>query len=253
MKAWQSLRMGRLSRRQVLNAFGGAALLVGCGDDELGTGAGGSGASAGGPGTGGGTTGGLGGRGQGGAGGMGQGGAGGGNPLADCKMRGPTDGCYITEDNILGPFYKAGAPFEDDLADGLDGDLMLIQGTVFGCDCVTPLAGAVVDVWQADAEGAYDNDGFILRGKIETDEDGKYSFVTVKPGWYLNGAQYRPAHIHYKVSHKDGMALTTQLYFEGDPYIPIDPFVKDSLVIPLSPGDVGGAEGLLGTFDIVLA
>jgi hypothetical protein len=202
MKAWQSLRMGHLSRRQVLNAFGGAALLVGCGDDELGTGAGGSGAGGsgagtGGPGTGGGTTGGLGGMGQGGAGGMGQGGAGGGNPLADCKMRGPTDGCYITEDNILGPFYKAGAPFENDLADGLDGDLMLIQGTVFGCDCVTPLAGAIVDVWQADAEGAYDNEGFILRGKIETDEDGKYSFVTVKPGWYLNGAQYRPAHIHY--------------------------------------------------------
>ncbi|NUO53667.1 MAG: protocatechuate 3,4-dioxygenase subunit beta, partial [Polyangiaceae bacterium] len=90
-------------------------------------------------------------------------------------------------------------------------------------------------------------------GKIETDADGHYSFVTIKPGWYLNGDQFRPAHIHYKVSHNDGVALTTQLYFEGDPYIPIDPFVKDSLVIPLSQGEVNGAEGLLGTFDIVLA
>ncbi|NUO48533.1 MAG: hypothetical protein HOV80_06720, partial [Polyangiaceae bacterium] len=84
-------------------------------------------------------------------------------------MRGPTDGCYITEDNILGPFYKSGAPFDGNLADALDGDLMLIQGTVYGCDCVTPLAGAIVDIWQADSEGAYDNVGFTLRGKIRSE------------------------------------------------------------------------------------
>lgn len=249
--AYDALRTGRLSRRQVMAAFGGATLLVGCGDDDIGTssstpsGAGGGAQTAStGTGLGGG---GLGGNGIGGAGG------GGGDPLALCKVRGPTEGCFVTEDNILGPFYKAGAPCEANLADGLDGELMLIQGTVYGCDCVTPLAGAIVDVWQADGDGAYDNAGFVLRGKIQTDAMGRYSFLTIKPGWYLNGSQYRPAHIHYKVSHEDGVALTTQLYFEGDPYIPIDPFVKDSLVIPLTTGDVNGSEGLIGTFDVVLA
>ncbi|NUP05457.1 MAG: twin-arginine translocation pathway signal protein [Polyangiaceae bacterium] len=177
---------------------------------------------------------------------------GGGDPFATCHQRGPTEGCYITEDNILGPYYKPGAPFDGNIADDLPGDLMLIQGVVYGCDCETPLAGAIVDVWQADSEGAYDNAGFTLRGKIETDENGRYSFVTIKPGWYLNGATYRPAHIHYKVSHADGLALTTQLYFEGDPYIDGDPYVKESLIIPLANGNVGRQAGLVGTFDIVL-
>ena len=254
LNPFDSLRTGHLSRRQAIRAFAGAAVLIGCADDEVGTssttGNGGSG-----PGPNGSSASGMGGgmsqstgTGLGGA-----GGSGGGDPLALCKTRGPTDGCMVTEDNILGPFYKSGAPFENDLAAGLDGELMLIQGTVFGCDCVTPLVGAVVDIWQADSDGAYDNSGFVLRGKIETDADGRYAFYTVKPGWYLNGDQFRPAHIHYKVSHPDGVALTTQLYFEGDPYIPIDPFVKDSLVIPLAPGDVNGNQGLIGTFDVVLA
>ena len=241
-----ALRTGHLSRRQLIRAFGASALAVGCSDDDLGTG--GRGTGGGGTGDASATSGtGAGGLGQGGA-----GGAGGGDPLGQCKMRGPTDGCFVTEDNILGPYYKAGAPFDQDLADDLEGELLLIEGTVYGCDCETPLAGAIVDVWQADSDGAYDNAGFLLRGKVQTDANGRYSFLTIKPGWYLNGSQYRPAHIHYKVSHEDGVALTTQLYFEGDPYIPIDPFVKESLVIPLAPGDVGRGQGLIGTFDVVL-
>lgn len=242
-----ALRTGQLSRRHVMRAFGASALLVGCGEDDVGT----AGTGAGGaPTTDGSTTasaGGGGGLGQGGA-----GGAGGGDPFAQCKQRGPTEGCFVTEDNILGPYYKAGAPFDPNLADDLEGELLLIEGTVYGCDCETPLASAIVDVWQADSDGAYDNTGFLLRGKVQTDADGRYSFLTIKPGWYLNGSQYRPAHIHYKVSHPDGVALTTQLYFEGDPYIPIDPFVKESLVIPLSAGNTGRGRGLVGTFDVVL-
>ncbi|MBL9026728.1 MAG: hypothetical protein JNL21_31300 [Myxococcales bacterium] len=239
-----ALRTGQLSRRQVMRAFGASALLVGCGEDDVGT----AGTGAGGaPTTNGSTT-----ASAGGGGGLGQGGAGGGDPFAQCKQRGPTEGCFVTEDNILGPYYKAGAPFDPNLADDLEGELLLIEGTVYGCDCETPLAGAIVDVWQADSDGAYDNTGFLLRGKVQTDADGRYSFLTIKPGWYLNGSQYRPAHIHYKVSHQDGVALTTQLYFEGDPYIPIDPFVKESLVIPLSAGNTGRGRGLVGTFDVVL-
>jgi len=258
------LRLGGLSRRQVMRMFAASAVLVGCSDDSATTlgnggagGAGGDAAGGGSPGTGGagGYAAGGDAAGAGGPGGApGEGGAGGGpDPLALCQRRGPTEGCFITEDNILGPFYKAGAPFDGNLADDLPGELMLIEGTVFGCDCETPLVGAVVDIWQADDDGGYDNAGFTLRGRIETDGDGRYSLLTIKPGWYLNGNQFRPAHIHYKVSHDKGVALTTQLYFEGDPYIPDDPFVKDSLVIPLSNGQVQGRSALVGTFDIVLA
>jgi catechol 1,2-dioxygenase len=251
------LKCGGLSRRQVMRMFAASAVLIGCGDDGASTESGtttGSGGSGPGPGGVGGAGGGMGSTGgAGGTSGVGGQGGSGGDPLALCHRRGPTAGCYITEDNILGPFYKANAPFDGNLADDLAGELMLIEGTVYGCDCETPLAGAVVDVWQADSEGAYDSAGFTLRGRIETDADGRYSLLTIKPGWYLNGNQFRPAHIHYKVSHQDGAALTTQLYFEGDPYIPDDPFVKDSLVIPLSTGQVRGSTALIGTFDVVLA
>ncbi len=244
------LRRQGLSRRQIMQMFAASATMVGCSEESnpLDPGAGGAGGGPGGAGGSGGVAG-LGGGGE-----SAQGGAGGGapDPLALCQRRGPTEGCFVTEDNILGPFYKPGAPFEADLADDLPGQLVQIEGTVYGCDCVTPLAGAIVDIWQADDSGGYDNAGFTLRGRIETDADGRYSLLTIKPGWYLNGDQFRPAHIHYKVSHNDGVALTTQLYFEGDPYIPIDPFVKDSLIIPLAEGAVKGRSALLGTFDVVL-
>lgn len=247
------LRREGLSRRQIMQMFAASAVMVGCSEESPSLDPSGGAGAGGGPGPGGG---GGGSAGPGGAGGQAElGGAGGAgpDPLALCQRRGPTEGCFITDDNLLGPFYKAGAPFDADLADDLPGELVQIEGTVYGCDCETPLAGAIVDIWQADDAGGYDNAGFTLRGRIETDEDGRYRLLTIKPGWYLNGDQFRPAHIHYKVSHEQGMSLTTQLYFEGDPYIPIDPFVKDSLIIPLASGQVKGRSALLGTFDIVLA
>src|SRR5690606_34392367 len=100
--------------------------------------------------------------------------------------------------------------------------------------------GAVLDFWQADDDGGYDNDGvadppageFVLRGKVESDAAGGFSLKTIIPGHYLNGNQYRPAHIHVTVSAPGFASLTTQLYFEGDPYNEIDPFIIDSLIMP---------------------
>lgn len=161
----------------------------------------------------------------------------------------PNGACAQTADNILGPFYKPDAPFRSDLTSGVNvSKLLEVRGRVVGCDCETPLAGAIVDIWQADESGAYDNAAFVLRGRIRTDDDGQYAFTSVLPGAYLNGAQYRPQHIHYKVSHQTASGLVTQLYFQGDPYIPQDPFVKDALVMPLS--EDSGIYRV--TFDIVL-
>jgi protocatechuate 3,4-dioxygenase beta subunit len=252
-----------ITRRQTLGflAGGTAAFVAGCGgaesvaDDA-------HGGSAGRGGSGGGDTGGASGSGGSGGGAAGTGGAGGaagsgGSSGADggasCRFE-PTPGCRITDDNILGPFYKENAPAKVDLAaDVTRGTVVVVSGTVYGCDCATPLAGAIVDVWQADDDGAYDGVGFALRGKMTTDAAGRYEFRTILPGWYLNGDTFRPRHIHYKVSHADGVALTTQLYFEGDPHIPTDAFVRESLIRPLveEPVEDGGTR-LRVTFDIVL-
>jgi protocatechuate 3,4-dioxygenase beta subunit len=146
--------------------------------------------------------------------------------------------CAPTEDNILGPYYKDGAPVRTgSLADGaMPGVRFRVSGRVLAPDCVSPLEGAVLDVWQADSQGVYDNTGFTLRGKLLAGTLGAYAIATIVPGHYLNGSQYRPSHIHVRISAPGFEQLTTQLYFEGDPYNGIDPFIKPSLVMQVSEG-----------------
>jgi hypothetical protein len=67
--------------------------------------------------------------------------------------------CLPTGADIEGPFYRAGSPFRMDIAAGEPGERLFVGGVVVGPDCRTPLADAVVDVWQADSAGRYDNDG----------------------------------------------------------------------------------------------
>ena len=171
----------------------------------------------------------------------------------------PTPTCMETADNIEGPYYRAAAPFRADLRTGVMGGVLLVlRGRVFGVGCATPLTDAIVDVWQADGDGHYDNDGtlmvppsdFRLRGQQKVDESGNYEVATVIPGHYLNGSQYRPAHIHVKVSAAGHRLLTTQLYFDGDPYNGIDPFIKKPLIMKLESLPSGEK---LAKFDFVLA
>ncbi len=162
-----------------------------------------------------------------------------------------------TDANIEGPYYRPGAPFRADLVDpGIVGLPLLLSGAVVSLDCKTPLAGAVIDVWQADASGHYDNDGSMklpegalrLRGKVRTDAAGAFAVRTVLPGRYLNGARYRPSHVHVKVSAPGHVPLTTQLYFPDDPYNDGDAFFLRSLVL-----DMARVRGdLAGRYDFVL-
>ncbi len=165
---------------------------------------------------------------------------------------GVTPQCEETEDNIEGPFYRPGAPNRTVLGAPAGFDKLRIEGTVrgLGASCAA-LNGALLDVWQADGTGAYDNASaeFRFRGRMSAGASGRYAFETVLPGRYLNGPTYRPRHIHFKVSHPGFVLLTTQLYFEGDPFLADDPFMHPSLVIPLRQE----SDGLRGTFDIVLA
>lgn len=148
--------------------------------------------------------------------------------------------CLVTEPNIEGPYYRGGAPMRRALVDqGIRGVPLVISGRVLSQDCKTPLGEVLMDVWQADAEGRYDNDGTFgrgatplrLRGKLVTDASGAYSVQTILPGRYLNGGTYRPAHVHVKLSAHGHQPITTQLYFPDDPYNAGDPFIRKSLIM----------------------
>jgi protocatechuate 3,4-dioxygenase beta subunit len=139
--------------------------------------------------------------------------------------------CGATAANIEGPFFKPGAPTQSILVRPADmGERLVLTGRVLGRDC-QPIAGARIEIWHADAHGAYDNEGNHFRGVLETDAQGAFKLSTVLPGRYLNGKKYRPAHIHAKVHAHGRPVLTTQLYFEGDPENHGDPFIVDSLIM----------------------
>lgn len=122
--------------------------------------------------------------------------------------------CELTPADQEGPYYIADVPFKNPIMpDDLPGDWLVVSGYVYLNDCITPLAGAVIDIWQADSKGVYDfSDKFILRGKVKSDDRGMFTFTTIVPGFY----EPRPLHIHVKVTHPDAVSLTTQIYFSGD-------------------------------------
>lgn len=145
---------------------------------------------------------------------------------------GTAGSCEATADNIEGPFYKPGAPHRAELAKPEDpGERLVISGVVASTDCVG-LANVALDVWHADARGAYDNDGWGMRGQLVTDADGRFEIRSILPGRYLNGRRFRPMHVHVKLRAEGRRALTTQLYFAGDEYIAGDAFVVPSLIMP---------------------
>jgi protocatechuate 3,4-dioxygenase beta subunit len=163
--------------------------------------------------------------------------------------------CAETEASIEGPYYRSGAPDRTDLTEpGMAGVPLTIEGRVSTIGCKTPLANVELDLWQANHAGHYDNDGsmpaghLLLRGKVRTDDDGRYRVKTIVPGRYLNGNQYRPAHIHVKLRAAGYALLTTQLYFPDDPYNEIDPFIHRSLVMNVKRND----RVLAASYDFVL-
>lgn len=140
--------------------------------------------------------------------------------VANGEYKGDCD----TTNDILGPFYRPNAPFRSDLTyAGQPGTKIILKGKVFKSDCTTSLKDAIVEIWQCDTEGKYDNDTkeYKLRGRLKTNENGEYSFSTIIPGKYLSGKLYRPSHIHYRVTHKNSKELISQIYFKGDPNIEV--------------------------------
>jgi protocatechuate 3,4-dioxygenase beta subunit len=124
--------------------------------------------------------------------------------------------CAPTQPDALGPFYEEDAPNTTNLSGTLPGSPLAMSGQVKDTDC-RPIAGALVEVWQADEDGDYHDE--LLRASLTADADGRFAFTTIMPGRYLQATGLRPAHLHYRVSAPGFRTLVTQIYFEGDPYL----------------------------------
>ncbi len=112
-----------------------------------------------------------------------------------------------------GPFFRAGSPGRDDLVEpGSKARRVELTGFVLTRGC-NPVARAVVDIWHADEQGAYDNKGFRYRGRVYTDEKGRYRIRTIVPALYPG----RTRHYHANVAAGGKLLLTTQLYFPDEP------------------------------------
>ena len=141
----------------------------------------------------------------------GTGGAAGGSP----STLAPTPACRDggrTEAQTEGPFFEPDSPEKADFSgDVSKGTPIVLSGAVLTTDC-RPIGQALLDVWHADADGQYDNDGYRLRGHFFTDDQGGYTLRTIVPGLYPG----RTRHFHVKVRPPGGSLLTTQLYFPGE-------------------------------------
>ncbi len=144
-----------------------------------------------------------------------------------------------TPNTVAGPFYRADVP---ETANGASisrdgkGEPLFVSGKVRMLDGKA-VAGAVVEVWHANAQGIYENqdpDGqpeFNLRGRLTTDGEGAFRFTSVKPKGYalpddgpvgqlmkrIGLPARRPAHLHFRVSADGCETLTTLVFDRADP------------------------------------
>lgn len=165
-----------------------------------------------------------------------------------------------TEGSNLGPFYLDNAPRKAlgaDLAGDRQGALVLVHGQIRHI-LGKPLAGAIVDTWQADGSGTYPiqeqergQDKYDLRGIFETDGEGRYWYTTVLPKPYTvpddgpvgellrAGARHnwRAAHLHFMLRAKGMRTNVTEVFFENTEYIDNDAVfgVRKSLIAKVEP------------------
>jgi hydroxyquinol 1,2-dioxygenase len=167
-----------------------------------------------------------------------------------------------TPATVLGPFHIEGSPefeFGGDMSDGVAGTPLYIHGTVRDLDG-KPVAGGVLDIWQADTEGAYESqvpdiDEARLRAKYTTREDGSYCVRTIAPKGYtipMDGpvgdlisrtgiSPFRPAHVHFLINVPGYEPLITHLFQEGADYLDSDVVfgTKQELVVTFESREPG--------------
>jgi protocatechuate 3,4-dioxygenase beta subunit len=160
----------------------------------------------------------------------------------------PTPACHDGDEPTLrqteGPFFKPRSPERADLIEpGMKGRPIELTGFVLDPSC-KPMAHALLDLWQADDAGDYDNTGFRLRGHQFTDAQGHYRFRTIVPAVYPG----RTRHFHLKVQPTGGRLLTTQLYFPDEPANRRDGLFRKELLMRLAQA----GQAVDARFDFVL-
>lgn len=138
------------------------------------------------------------------------------------------------------------------------GERIIVEGRVIDEDG-RPVRDSLVELWQANAAGRYSHrvdqhdapldPNFTGAGRAITDADGRYRFLTIKPGaypWLNHTNAWRPAHIHFSLWGPSFLTrLVTQMYFPGDPLLALDPIYNS---VP----DPRGRERLISRFDLSL-
>ncbi len=166
---------------------------------------------------------------------------------------------------------------ENDLTKGHAGDpigeRITVSGRLLDADG-RPIRDSLIEVWQANAAGRYHHrwdtwpapldPNFSGGGRTVTDSDGRYEFVTIKPGpypWGNHHNAWRPAHIHFSLLGRSfEQRLVTQMYFPGDPLFPYDPIfnsvrderARERMISSFSIDDSQDNWALAYTFDIVV-
>ncbi|MGI5157699.1 protocatechuate 3,4-dioxygenase subunit beta [Microbispora sp. CA-102843] len=163
---------------------------------------------------------------------------------------------------LTGPVFRRDEvdPLDADLTAGHPGEPLgeriIVTGRILDASG-RPVPDTLVEIWQANSAGRYAHQrdqhpapldpNFTGAGRCLTDDEGRYRFVTIKPGaypWRNHPNAWRPAHIHFSVF---GTAFTqrlvTQMYFPGDPLFAFDPIFQS---IP----DPAARERLVSTFDL---
>jgi protocatechuate 3,4-dioxygenase beta subunit len=185
--------------------------------------------------------------------------------------------CDTTPAMDEGPFFPTRRPTDSD-ADltrvagrtaRADGDVIVVRGRVVDEACA-PIAGAVVDVWQANRHGRYDHEAdphtapldpnFQGSAHLVTGEDGSYSIRTIMPGAYPAAPGWdRPPHLHFKVARRGFHESTTQMLFAGHELNAADRLLQslpaeeqDHLVVSPEPDPDPDEGAPVYTFELVL-
>ncbi len=191
--------------------------------------------------------------------------------------------CPPTPSQTEGPYYPPPSQIADQVDKDNDltrvegksgrasGQVIYIRGQVRDGQC-RPIEGALVEIWQASANGRYNHPrersnpkpldpNFQYWGQALTDKEGRYEFKTVIPGPYPAGMFWtRPAHVHFKSRRQGFFPLTTQMYFAGDQYLEDDRIFKEipqaeqaGVVVKLEePGPEVEREARACRFDLTL-
>lgn len=188
-------------------------------------------------------------------------------PYRTTALRHPKEPLVLapqTLSELTGPVYGYGriGPVDDDLTRQHEGEpqgeRIIVSGRVLD-DTGRPVPHTLVEIWQTNAAGRYRHQGdqhpapldpnFTGAGRTLTDAEGRYRFVTIKPGaypWRNHPNAWRPAHIHFSLFGRNFTTrLVTQMYFPGDPLLAHDPIYRS---IP----DERARVRLVSSFDLAM-